>query len=204
MPRSNAIGSEHARFVTLARAVREAIGQDHRYAHTLGVARLAARLARRHDEDPARARLAGMLHDLARLYSSERLLAECAARAMAIDAFEARHPIVLHARLGAELARERFGVIDDGVLQAIARHTVAAPDMTRLDTIVYLADALEPGRTYAERETFEALAFVDLDAAMVAVLRSSLDYLAKRDLEAAPQTLAALSTLELRRSRRSA
>ena len=145
-----------------------------------------------------------MLHDLARLYSGARLLCECVARALPIDAFEARHPIVLHARLGAELARERFGVTDCGVLQAIARHTVAAAEMTRLDTIVYLADALEPGRTYAERESFEALAFVDLDAAMVAVLRSSLDYLAGRGLEGAPQTLAALSHFELRRSRRSA
>jgi len=172
--------------------------------HTLGVARLAARFARRHGEDPARARLAGMLHDLARLYPATRLLEECAARAMPIDAFESRHPIVLHARLGAELARERFGVTDVGVLQAIARHTVAAAEMTPLDTIVYLADALEPGRTYAERESFEALALVDLDAAMVAVLRSSLEYLANRRLEAAPQTFAALTTLELRRSRRSA
>ena len=145
-----------------------------------------------------------MLHDLARLYPVARLLDECAARAMPIDAFEARHPIVLHARLGAELAREQFGVTDAGVLQAIARHTVAAVQMTRLDTIVYLADALEPGRTFTERESFEALALVDLDAAMVAVLRSSLDYLARRNLEAAPQTLAALSTFELRRSRRSA
>ena len=115
------------------------------------------------------------------------------ARASPIDAFESRHPIVLHTRLGAELARERFGVTDIGVLQAIARHTV-----------VYLADALEPGRTYPEREYFRALAFVDLDAAMVAVLRSSLEYLANRRLEAAPQTFAALTTLELRRSRRSA
>ena len=123
---------------------------------------------------------------------------------MPIDAFEARHPVVLHARLGAELAREQFGVTDAGVLQAIARHTVAAVQMTRLDTIVYLADALEPGRTFTERESFEALALVDLDAAMVAVLRSSLDDLARRNLEAAPQTLAALSTLELERTRRSA
>ena len=145
-----------------------------------------------------------MLHDLARLDPKTRLPEERAARAMPIDAFESRHPIVSHARLGAELARERFGVTDIGVLQAIARHTVAAAEMTPLDTIVYLADALEPGRTYAERESFEALAFVDLDAAMVAVLRSSLEYLANRRLEAAPQTLAALTTLELRRSRRSA
>ncbi len=123
---------------------------------------------------------------------------------MSVDAFEARHPIVLHARLGAEIARERFGVTDAAVLQAIARHTVAAADMSRLDAIVYLADALEPGRAFAEREAYESLAFADLDAAMVAVLESSLAYLARRNLEAAPQTLAALATSRRRRSSPSA
>jgi predicted HD superfamily hydrolase involved in NAD metabolism len=181
------------RFAELARGVREALGQDHRYAHVVRVARLADRLAQRHGEDPARARLAGLLHDLARLHSTGALVAECAARGLAIDGFERRNPIVLHARLGAELARERFGVDDEGVLDAIRRHTVGAPDMSRLDAIVYVADGLEPGRDFPEREALERLAFADLDRALEAVLRSSLRYLRTRGLEAAPQTLAALS-----------
>jgi predicted HD superfamily hydrolase involved in NAD metabolism len=140
--------------------------------------------------------MAGMLHDLARLYSAERLVAECEARAMSIDAFERRNPIVLHARLGAELAREQFGMADEATLNAIRRHTVAAAEMTRLDAVLYLADALEPGRDFAGRESLEALAFADLDGAMAALLRSSLAYLQVRDLEAAPQTLSALGTYE--------
>lgn len=137
-----------------------------------------------------------MLHDLARLYSAERLLAECAKRGMAIDAFEGRHPIVLHARLGAQLAREEFGVDDPAVLQAIERHTLGAAAMTRLDAIVYLADGLEPGRTFEHRAAFETLAFEDLEAAMRVVLRSTIAYLHARQLEAAPQTLAALAAYE--------
>ncbi len=182
------------RFAQIARGVREAIGQDHRYAHVIRVARLADKLAQRHGEDADAARLAGLLHDIARLYSGERLLEECAARGLAIDAFERRNPIVLHARLGAEIARERFGVTDERVLDAMRRHTVAAPRMTRLDAIVYLADGLEPGRDFPEREAVESLAFRDLDAAMRALLESSLAYLETRGLEAAPQTLAALHT----------
>jgi predicted HD superfamily hydrolase involved in NAD metabolism len=181
------------RFAELARGVREALGQDHRYAHVVRVARLADRLAQRHGENPARARLAGLLHDLARLHSMDALLAECEARGLTIDAFERRNPIVLHARLGAELARERFGVDDEGVLDAIRRHTLGAPDMSRLDAIVYVADGLEPGRDFPEREAMERLAFADLDRALEAVLRSSVRYLRTRGLEAAPQTLAALT-----------
>jgi len=110
--------------------VREHISQPHRYAHTVRVARLADRLAQTHGEDASRARLAGMLHDLARLYSAERLLAECDARGMTIDAFERRHPIVLHARLGARIAREDFGVDDPAVLLA-ASNPAASSSIVR-------------------------------------------------------------------------
>ncbi len=33
-------------------------------------------------------------------------------------------------------------------MQAVARHTVGAPDMTDLDMVVYLADMIEPAATY--------------------------------------------------------
>lgn len=193
--------SAGAAFVALLRAVRAELEQEHRYAHSVRVARLAGRLAWRHGEDPTRARLAGMLHDLARLYDTGRLLRECEARGLSLEPFERRHPIVLHARLGAELARERFGVDDPGVLSAIRAHTLAAPRMSRLDAIVYLADGLEPGRAFEERTALEALAFSDLGAAMGAVLRASLAYLRARNLEVAPATLAAVRSFETRERR---
>ena len=174
-----------------ARAVREGLAQRHRYEHVVRVARIGERLAAAHGVEPLRARLAGMLHDLARLYPAERLLRECAARGMTIDVFERKHPIVLHARLGAELARERFGIEDPGVLSAIRKHTVADAVMSPLDAVVYLADALEPGRDFADRAELAELAFRDLDASMRAVLASSLTYLQLRGLTPAPQTLAA-------------
>ncbi len=181
-------------FVRAARTVRESLGQRHRYAHVLRVARMAAALARAHGVDPRRARLAGLLHDLARLYSDERLLRECGERGMPIDAFERAHPVLLHARLGAELARERFGVDDAGVLSAIRTHTLAAGTMSPLDEVVYLADGLESGRDFPERAGLAALARRDLHEAMRGTLASSLAYLQRRGLPVAPQTSAAAAT----------
>jgi predicted HD superfamily hydrolase involved in NAD metabolism len=177
--------------VRAARAVRDAFDQRHRYAHVLNVARMAERLASTHGVDPLRARVAGLLHDLARLYPAERLLRECAERGMAIGNFERANPVVLHARLSAELARERFGVDDPGVLSAIRKHTVADRVMTPLDAVVYLADGLEPGRTFPEQPVLAALAFRDLDGAMRALLLSTIAYLGARGLAVAPETLAA-------------
>ncbi|MBV9102741.1 MAG: bis(5'-nucleosyl)-tetraphosphatase (symmetrical) YqeK [Candidatus Eremiobacteraeota bacterium] len=179
-------------FVELARSVRAAIPQHHRYAHSLRVARLAASLARAHGNDARRARLAGMLHDLARLQSADALLRECERRGLPIDPFERRHPIVLHARLGAELARERYGIEDGEVLNAIRRHTVAGPQMSRLDEILYLADGLEPGRTFAPRRAILHSAYRDVHQGMLSLLGATIEYQRQRGLEVAPQTLAAL------------
>jgi predicted HD superfamily hydrolase involved in NAD metabolism len=179
-------------FVRAARRVREQIDQTHRYAHIVRVARTAERLARAHGIDTRQARIAGLLHDLARLYPGERLLRECVERGLAIDAFERANPVVLHAQLGAELARDWFGVADEAVLDAIRKHTLAAATMSPLDEILYLADGLEPGRDFVGRAELLALAFDDLRAAMTAVLDASLSYQRERDLTAAPQTLAAL------------
>jgi predicted HD superfamily hydrolase involved in NAD metabolism len=174
----------------LARRVRERLGQRHRSAHVLRVARLATRLARAHGVDPDRARLAAMLHDLARLWADDRLLDDAARRGIVIGPFERANPIVLHAPLGAALACEEFGVSDEGVLSAIRKHTVADAVMEPLDAVVYLADGLEPGRDFPERAALTELALADLDAALAAVIASSVRYLESRGLTVAPQTLA--------------
>ena len=181
---------------TLFRRLRAHFNQEHRYRHVVGVARCADLLAQRHGLDPRRARTAGLLHDLARLWPAEALLAQAQRRGLPIDAFARANPIVLHAPLGAALAREQFGITDDGILRAIAAHTLAAPNMSPLDQVVYLADALEPGRTFAERADFLRIAYEDLRGAMRAVLHSTVVYLKARGLAIAPQTLAALAEYE--------
>ncbi|MGA3038020.1 MAG: bis(5'-nucleosyl)-tetraphosphatase (symmetrical) YqeK [Vulcanimicrobiaceae bacterium] len=179
-------------FVRLGKRVHAHIGQDHRYAHTLRVARMAVALARRYGEDVERALLAGMLHDLARLYSPERLLDESRARGLAINAFEEAHPRVLHARLGAELAREEFGQNDERILSAIRYHTLGAGSMNRLDAIVYLADSLEPGRDFKERAELERLSFLDLNAAMRETLLATTAFHGASGKSIAPETAAAI------------
>ncbi|MBV8424724.1 MAG: bis(5'-nucleosyl)-tetraphosphatase (symmetrical) YqeK [Candidatus Eremiobacteraeota bacterium] len=188
MSRANGI-----EFIRLCKRVRDTIGQRHRHAHTLRVARLAVRLSRRHGENVDRARLAGMLHDLARLWPPERLLAEAEARGLALDAFDREHPRVLHARIGAELAREQFGVDDVRVLSAIRAHTLGSGSMSRLDAIIYMADSVEPGRDFAERAQLERLAFEDLNAAMRATLSSTIAHYGASGNPLSPATAAALA-----------
>lgn len=176
--------------------IRDHLGQQHRFDHCVRVAEMASVLAAVHGEDADRAYLGGMLHDLARLYSADRLLEESQKRGVEIDAYARENPVVLHAPLSAQIARDDFGIDDAEVLSAIAKHTLAHPRMSPLDCILYLADSLEPGRKFAERESLARLAHRNLFGATVATIRSSLQYLKQGRTGAAPQTLAALQALE--------
>jgi predicted HD superfamily hydrolase involved in NAD metabolism len=184
-------------FTELAKRVREHLGQEHRYAHCVRVARMSENLARIHGAGPAKARVAGMLHDLARLYPAARLLRESVEQGLQIDEYALEHPVVLHAPLSAKLAESLFDVDDPQVLSAISKHTLGAGEMSALDCILYLADGLEPGRDYPERAELAALAERDLQEAMRATIRSSLRYLTQRHLPIAPQTAAAMQTFGL-------
>ncbi|HZZ64244.1 MAG TPA: bis(5'-nucleosyl)-tetraphosphatase (symmetrical) YqeK [Candidatus Baltobacteraceae bacterium] len=182
------------RFAEMARRVRADLGQQHRYAHCVRVARMSENLAQVHGLPRNSARVAGMLHDLARLYPAQRLLQESEQRALPIDRYAREHPIVLHAPLSAALARERYNVADPAVLSAISKHTLGAGTMTPLDCILYLADSLEPGRDFPERAGLAELASRDLRAAMHATIASSVRYLRERQVPIAPQTAEAMKT----------
>jgi predicted HD superfamily hydrolase involved in NAD metabolism len=171
-------------FIAMAQRVREYLGQDHRYAHSVRVARCAELLARRHGVDTRKARIAGLLHDLARLYSAQRLIAETQARGLPISPVERDHPVLLHARLGAALARELFGIDDPEVLSAIEKHTTGAGELSALDCVIYLADSLEPSRRFPERAELWQLAMGDLSAAVRETISATARHRQRKAAEA--------------------
>lgn len=115
-----------------------------RLAHTMGVAKTCVELARIHGASPARAYIAGLVHDCAKYMTPQQLL-ELADGSGADDDEKQLMP-VLHAPVGAYIARTRYGIRDEAILRAIRRHTVGAEDMGLLDAILYVADMAEPGR----------------------------------------------------------
>ncbi len=156
----------------------------------LGVARTAERLARRYGVASAKARVAAMLHDIAREWTADRLLAYARRHGLRISDAELKTPILLHAPVAAHIARERFGVDDPQMLLAIKRHTVAEPGMSDLEKIIYIADTIEPSRSFEEREPIAAAADRSLDEGLKLCIKSSMEYLTERGIPIPPQTLA--------------
>lgn len=55
---------------------------------------------------------------------------------------------VIHAFLGAIVAKQDFGITDQEILDAIKYHCTARPNMTDLDMLVYVADKTEETRPF--------------------------------------------------------
>ena len=149
---------------------------EKRIAHVLGCENEAVSLANRWGEDPERAAVAGILHDITKKLSAEEQLKLCENYGIINDAAEVANPKLLHAKTGAAFARELFGIEDD-IYGAIRWHTTGKPDMTLLEKIIYLADFVEPTRNFPGVDELRELCFEDIDAAMAKGLEMSLEFI---------------------------
>jgi predicted HD superfamily hydrolase involved in NAD metabolism len=117
-----------------------------RIQHILRVETYAGELALQHGLDVVQASQAGLLHDLAKYFSPDRLLAMAQAEALPIDAVLMAEPRLLHADVSAIVARDIFQVKNSAILDAVRNHTLGQPQMHPISCVVFLADSLEPGR----------------------------------------------------------
>ena len=172
----------------IAAKLKKYLDED-RLWHTLGVMQMSASLAIRYDYPMERAQLAGLLHDCAKCIPSKKKLKICKENKIPVTDFEREHTFLLHAKVGAWVAREKYGVTDPEILSAIMYHTTGRPGMTLLEQIIFTADYIEPGRKQAPNLTqIRHLAFTDLDAAVTKILEDTLEYLKSGDGEMDPMT----------------
>ncbi len=138
-----------------------------RFIHSVNVMNVSAELAERYGADKDEAALAGLLHDCARDCSKKELLRYCTKYAIVPDTILMIQPGLLHGKVGAFLARDEYCVSSPAVLDAIGSHTMGKPDMSLLACIVFLADYIEPARSFPGVEAIREEAFKDLTRAML-------------------------------------
>ncbi len=160
-----------------------------RYEHTLGVEYTSAALAMRYGAPMESARIAGLLHDCAKCLTDEKRLSLCHKNKIPVSEVERANPFLLHAKVGACLAKKKYGVKDKDILNAIQNHTTGRPGMSLLEKIVFIADYIEPGRNDAPNlDETRKLAFTDLDRALLKILKDTLDYLESGSKDVDPMT----------------
>ena len=150
----------------LDKKLQKEVDED-RYHHTLGVMFTAASMAMVWGEDLEKARVAGLLHDCAKCIPNKKKITMCEKNKIEITAFERNNPFLIHAKLGAFLAKDKYKVADPEILSAITWHTTGKEDMTLLEKIIYLADYIEPSRDFPGVEVLRKCVYEDLDRGLL-------------------------------------
>ena len=161
-----------------------------RMPHVLGTEHEAAVLARRYGADVTSARIAALLHDCTKKLSMEEQLALCEQYGIALDELERKNLKLLHAKTGAAIARDLFGVSDE-IYWAIYRHTTGKADMTKLEKVIYLADYIEPSRDFPGVEKLRRAVHADLEHGLLMALEDSIEEMRQRGNPVHPNTVEA-------------
>ena len=152
--------------------------KGNRFIHTLGVEYTSVCLAMKYGADLEKAEYAGLLHDCAKQLPEKKLLQICKDNGEEISEIEASNPFLLHGKAGACLSKEKFGIEDEEILNAIRFHTTGRPAMSLVEKIIFVADYIEPNRKKAAHlGELRKMAFEDLDETVLAILEQTLDYL---------------------------
>lgn len=181
------------------RALLEKSLPPKRYQHSMRVYETALALGKRHHAEEAKVALAALLHDCGREIPVKESVEKARALGLPVDFIEAGQPVLLHAKIGACLATQKYGVTDSEVLEAIRCHTTGAETLSLTARIVFLADMLEPGRRFPGVEELRRLAREDLEQAMFTAYRDTICYLLEAGALIHPAAIAGYNRLALQR-----
>ena len=145
-----------------------------RIPHVLGTEQEAFRLAVRYGADTEKAQRAALLHDCTKKLTMEEQLALCEHYQIPLDDLERNALKLLHAKTGAAVARDVFGV-DDEIYNAILWHTTGKADMSTLEKVIYLADYIEPSRDFPGVEALRKVCYEDLDKGLLLGLEMTVE-----------------------------
>ena len=160
-----------------------------RYKHTIGVMYTAGSIAMRYGENIETAMLAGLLHDCGKYCSEDEQIALCKEYGIVLTDHELEAPALIHAKLGAYFAKEKYHVEDEAIQNAILYHTTGRPDMSMLEKIIYLADYIEPNRKQIPGlSEIRSMTFIDIDEAVRLCAENTLNYLRENGRPVNPMT----------------
>ena len=166
-----------------------------RVPHVLGTEQEAIHLAERWGADVAKARRAALLHDCTKKLNLPEQLALAERFQVPLDEMERREIKLLHAKTGAGIAEAVFGT-DEEITNAIRWHTTGRARMTLLEKVIYLADYIEPTRSFPGVEALRKRCYENLDAGLLLGLEMTIREMEERGAPIHPRTLEARDALK--------
>lgn len=167
---------------------------EEKLKHTYGVSKEAVSLAEIYSCDKRKAEFAALCHDMFRWQSVSES-----------DDFILKHGLpkkylgnvnLAHSKIAAYVVKNEYQVDDMDIINAISYHTTGRKNMSILEKIIYVADAVEPNRCYKGIGELKKLAIKDINKAMIKIMDNSINYIKKRGLYLDNDTIEARKYLE--------
>ncbi len=157
---------------------------EKRLGHSIRVMTEAKKLSKYYDVDEEKVAMAGLLHDCARYEDKAQLLKESEEFGIISDKLYTGNVNLLHAPLGAEVAKKKFNISDIDILNAIRYHTTGRENMSMLEKIVYIADYIEPKRDFEGIEYVRNICYEekDLDKALISSIDNTIKFIIEKNL----------------------
>ena len=168
--------------------------KEERQAHSVRVAEIAAKKASQMKIPEKQAITAALFHDCAKNLSIDSPYLQ---GFRLEDCWGDVPPSVLHQFTGAYVAEHVFKIDDEKVLNAIRFHTSGRENMSELEKLIFLADMIEPARSYEGVEELRRLFWKnkDLDECLKEALFQTLEFLKEKKQKIYPLTAAAYAYL---------
>ncbi len=159
-----------------------------RWEHTLRVRDTALQLAEKHKLSLPKVEIAAILHDYAKFWSDEQLISWIKKYKLPSDLLQYNKEL-WHGPVGAEVARQKWKILDEEICNAICYHTTGRPAMSLIEKVIFLADYIEPARNFPGLDEVRHLAEKNLDQAILQSLDNTLTFLISRGQKVYPLTL---------------
>lgn len=137
-----------------------------RFNHSVNVAQAALQLAHAYGENPQKAYLAGLIHDICKEAPHEEQKRLMLCGNMKLSGAELSSKALWHGPAGAYFIKTELDIRDNDIINAVRYHTVGRASMSQLEKIVYMADLISEDRDYKDVDKLRKLAFSDFEKAM--------------------------------------
>jgi predicted HD superfamily hydrolase involved in NAD metabolism len=151
-----------------------------RLYHSICVAEKAKHLAEKFGSDPEKAYTAGLVHDIMKNETVEKMLEVIENDGQTLTENEKAITVTLHAIAGEVYLRKNLGMTDEELLSAVRWHTTGKENMSLFEKIIYVADLVSDDRAYPDVQEVRELAEENLDKTLLRGLSFTIEDNAKK------------------------
>lgn len=165
-----------------------------RYEHSIRVAESARSLAEHYNINAEKAYIAGLVHDIAKEFSSEENEKWVEKYKLPKELLAPKFKDIIHADIGAVVVKELYG-FDDEICNAIKYHTVGNISMSLFDKVIFVADIIGRKISNPQIDEIREFAYQDIDKAIKQILINQKKMLESSGKNFHPNALELLNSL---------